>query len=153
VWLSAPGFRTAHLDRHPERNDTMPLTVCGRVMRNADPAPDGLPRCRHCAYSAEPAAEPAGVGQPITETLETLTDDLSGQEWAYEVDRLTTALHTHCAHPDWIYLYTVGATSIPPATVHGTGWVENPDDPRHGAGTTPTITWSWRRPKTAEETA
>lgn len=81
------------------------------------------------------------------------TDPSEGQEPASELARLTAALHANTCHPDWIYLYTFVAVSVPPASLHGSGWVENLEDPRHGGGIAPTLTWSWRRPKTTEELA
>lgn len=152
-WLSAPGWTTAHLSRIPGEP---PLTVCGRVMRGAREAPAGMSRCRHCEYSTlnpQTAAEAVGVSEPTGEPPQATTDELSGQEWAAEIERLTAALHAHQCHPDWTYAITTGGSPLPPSGQWGTGWEPNTDSPGHGRGTKPANTWwFWRRPLEEETT-
>jgi hypothetical protein len=69
----------------------------------------------------------------------------SAREWAYEVDRLTTALHAAMNHPDFTYLATFGATPLPPSAQWGAGWEPNPEVGGHGTGHAPRLTWWWRR--------
>lgn len=104
---------------------------------------------RHALRPRENADPSSPTPNPPTSGSEAY----SGQDGPSEIERLTAALHAHCAHPDWLYVYTTGAIPNPPSTIHGEGWEENREDYRHGAGTPPTITWSWRRLKTPEETA
>lgn len=75
---------------------------------------------------------------------------MTDEQWeqACEVTRLTKALHSVMAHPDYDYVVTYGGSAAPPGTRFGRGWEANPESPGHGdlsAGIP--AAWYWRKRK------